>query len=99
MNLPQQEPRNEPELLKAAKGGDRSAAETLLKEQRKWLTAYFRNRVRDSDTVEELVQDVLVSAYEGLTRFQGQCTVGIWILGIANHKLRNYYERDPFKRG
>src|SRR5690242_13038424 len=99
MSLEQQELRNEQELLEAARRGNQEAAEALFKEQRKWLTAYFRNRVRDGDAVEELVQEVLVSAYDSLSRFQGHSAVGIWILGIANHKLKNYYQRDPYKRG
>ena len=90
---------NEKQLLQAAIGGDRRAADDLLEPCRGILTGYFQRHLSDPFAAEELVQEVFVAAFTGLSRFSGERPIGSWMLGIANNKLKNHYERDPIKSG
>ena len=44
-----------------------------------------------SDLVEDLVQDVFLAAWTSLPKFRGQSSLQSWLLGIARHKVEDYY--------
>lgn len=46
-----------------------------------------------TDLAEDLVQDVFVAALESLPKFQGTSSLRSWLLGIARHKVEDYYRR------
>jgi RNA polymerase sigma-70 factor, ECF subfamily len=43
------------------------------------------------DDVDDLAQDVFLAALEGLPMFRRGEDFGVWLRGIARHKLQNYY--------
>jgi RNA polymerase sigma-70 factor, ECF subfamily len=86
-------------LLRRARQGDRQAADDLLEPNRKWLTDYFRRRLRDAYEAEAFAQDVITAAFAQLDGFRGGCPVSAWLLAIANNAFRKYLERDPYKKG
>ena len=56
------------------------------------LYRYVRLRLAPrTELVEDVVQDIFVAALRGLDRFQGQSTVQSWLIGIARHKVEDYY--------
>ena len=82
---------------------DRQLAEAILRKDRKAaaefvnmysdpLHAYVRGRLAPrTDLVDDLVQDVFVAALGGLRRYAGQSSLRAWLLGIARHKVEDYY--------
>ena len=45
------------------------------------------------DVVDDLVQDVFIAAWENLNSFRGASPLRAWLLGIACHKIEDYYRR------
>src|SRR5207245_11081969 len=45
------------------------------------------------ELVEDIVQEILLAAWQGLPKFRGDASLRSWILGIARHKIDNYYRR------
>src|SRR5260370_9593228 len=43
------------------------------------------------DQVEDLVHEVFLAAWEGLPGYQGSGPLRAWVLGIARHKVEDYY--------
>ena len=83
--------------------GDSTLAAAVLARDRK-ATAEFVSRYADriysyiglrlmprTDLVEDLVQDVFLAAWQGLSSFRGQSSLESWLLGIARHKIEDYY--------
>jgi RNA polymerase sigma-70 factor, ECF subfamily len=45
------------------------------------------------ELVEDLMQEILFAAWRGLPNFRGEANLRSWMLGIARHKLDDYYRR------
>ena len=45
------------------------------------------------ELVEDLMQEILLAAWQGLPNFRGDASLRSWILGIARHKIDDYYRR------
>ena len=45
------------------------------------------------DLVEDLMQEILVSAWRNLASFRREAGLRAWILGIARHKVEDYYRK------
>jgi RNA polymerase sigma-70 factor (ECF subfamily) len=43
--------------------------------------------------VEDLMQEILLAAWENLPNFRGDRGLRAWILGIARHKVEDYYRK------
>ncbi len=89
----------------AARGGEATLVAAVLRKDRK-ATAEFVERFADSvygyvhwrlapatDAAEDLVQDVFVEAWRGLDRYRGDAPLSAWLLGIARHKVQDYYRK------
>ncbi len=90
----EQEPRaaEERELVAAVLRKDRKATAAFVASYTDVLYAYVRQRLAPrTDLVDDLVQDVFVGALRGLHRFAGQSSLRAWLLGIARHKVEDYY--------
>jgi len=62
------------------------------------IYAYVRRRlIPRVDLVDDLVQDVFVAALGSLGAFAGRSSLRAWLLGIARHKIEDYY-RDCLKQ-
>lgn len=72
-----------PDLLTAAKGGDRIAFDQLFAEHVPKLRGVLHNMVGHPDDVDDLAQQALLKAYEGLTGFRGQSSPGTWLCAIG----------------
>ncbi|MDD5227295.1 MAG: sigma-70 family RNA polymerase sigma factor [Methylococcales bacterium] len=65
-----------------------------------WLTDYgdllYRyalSRVRSESVAEDLVQDTLLAALQGVKNFNHQSAVSSWLVGILKNKLVDYYRK------
>jgi RNA polymerase sigma-70 factor (ECF subfamily) len=50
------------------------------------------------DRADDVVQEVFLAAWENLSEYRGNSTVESWLIGIARHKIEDYYRarlREP----
>lgn len=57
------------------------------------LQLYFQRRGADTMEAEDLAQDVALTAYEHLERFDGDKALVPWVFGIAHNQLRMWYRQ------
>ncbi len=73
---------------------DRKATAEFVARYADCVYAYVRWRVMSrSEAVEDLVQEIFLAAWKSLGNFQGQAGLRPWLLGIARHKVEDYYRR------
>jgi RNA polymerase sigma-70 factor (ECF subfamily) len=76
---------------------DRKAAAAFVAAYADPVYGYVRRRLKPhEDFVDDIVQDVFLSALDGLHAFRGTASLKAWLLGIARHKVEDYY-RDRLK--
>jgi len=84
---------------------ERQLVEQVLSKDRK-ATAEFVALCTDSvywfvrkrlvprvELIEDLVQEILLAAWQSLPKFRGDASLRSWILAIARHKVDDYYRR------
>jgi RNA polymerase sigma-70 factor (ECF subfamily) len=86
-------------LLAAVLAKDRKAAAEFVSRYADAVYAYVSRRLAPrGDLVEDVVQDVFLVALQKLATFAGQSSVVGWLLGIARHKVEDFYRarlREP----
>jgi len=79
-------------LVAAVLRRDRKATAEFLSRHADPVYTYVRNRlIPRTDLVEDVFQDVFLAAWQGLTGFRGTSSLRSWLLGIARHKVEDYY--------
>jgi RNA polymerase sigma-70 factor (ECF subfamily) len=87
-------------LVERFRRGDDSAFDRIV-EQHSAAVAALANRLLGwPGDVDDVVQDVFVSAFVGLKRFRGQCRLRTWLYTITinkcrSHRLRRHRHRQP----
>ena len=82
----------ERELVGAVLDKDRKAAAEFVARYSDSVYGYVRKRLAPrSDLVDDLVQEVFIAALRGLPRFRGSSSLRGWLVGIARHKVEDYY--------
>lgn len=71
------------ELVELAQTGDSHAFETLMRRYTPPLTRFLRRFMRDSDDVEDVVQETFIRAYMGINRFRSNSAFSTWIIRIG----------------
>jgi len=73
---------------------DRKATAEFVDTYTDAVYAFIRQRLSPRlDLVEDLVQEVFIAAWENLNSFRGASPLRAWLLGIARHKVEDYYRR------
>ena len=89
----------ERELVAAILQKDRKATARFVAEYADAVYGYVRHRLAPrADLVDDIVQDVFLAALGGLPGFLGNAPLRSWLLGIARHKVEDYYRqrlREP----
>jgi RNA polymerase sigma-70 factor (ECF subfamily) len=81
-------------LVTAVLQRDRKAAAEFVDTYTDAVYAFIRRRLSPRlDLVEDLVQEVFIAAWENLNSFRGASPLRAWLLGIARHKVEDYYRR------
>src|SRR5438093_10118728 len=92
-------PSEEQALLAAVLAKDRKAAAEFVSRYADAIYGYVSRRLAPrADVVEDVVQDVFLAALQKLATFEGQSSVVGWLLGIARHKVEDFYRaqlREP----
>ncbi len=73
---------------------DRKATAEFVERYTDCVYSYVRRRVMpQAETVEDLVQEVFLAAWNSLASFRGEARLRHWLLGIARHKIEDYYRK------
>lgn len=80
-------------LIHAMAGGDIRALNELYVRYGPMLLAFLNARVENLTLAEELVQDVMLAAWEHAARFEARSKVKTWLLVIARNRAINTYRK------
>jgi len=88
-------PADERQLVEALLRRDRKAAAEFVSKYADSVYGYVRHRLAPRvDRVDDLVQDVFLAALAGLGGFRGTSPLGVWLIGIARHKVESFYREQ-----
>ena len=73
--------------MRKAQAGDRDAYETLLTEVAAYLTRFVRKRLTETDGVDDVVQEALMSMHQHRHTYDPDRSFTAWIHAIALHRL------------
>jgi RNA polymerase sigma-70 factor (ECF subfamily) len=80
------------QLVSAVLSKDRKATAEFVTLHADGIYAYVRHRlIPRADLMEDIVQEVFLSAWQNLDKFRGTSSLRSWLLGIARHKVEDYY--------
>jgi len=78
--------------------GGRAAARELFERYRDRVFLWCARRVRNPEEAMDLAQDVLVSAYRALARFEARSRYSTWIYTIARNRCHRALRRPSLVR-
>jgi RNA polymerase sigma-70 factor, ECF subfamily len=84
---------DEPELIRAAVGGDRVAFSRLCDRHAAAVARRLSHLSGPSGAVDDLLQETLLRAMRAVTGFRGECAFRTWLLGIATSVARDEQRR------
>lgn len=85
--------RTNQDLIRQAIAGDHGAFGALVDRYGAAVYARISRRVRDPDDVDDLVQDVFLTAYRRLDRIRDPDRFSAWINTVADNRVRQWYRR------
>ena len=77
------------ELIGKAKAGDLDAFGRIVLQHESGVRAYLAVRMNDPAGVDDLAQEVFITAFRRLESFDASKPIGPWLRGIAMNLLRN----------
>ena len=83
------------ELPSLHTGVDIKAFEKLFRSHKSKLNAFVRKHIRQSNAVEDVVQQTFLEAYRCWHNFRGDSKPETWLYGIALNVVRNNLTRLP----
>ncbi len=73
---------------------DRKATAEFVERYTDCVYSYVRRRLMPrADAAEDLVQEVFLAAWLSVGNFRGEASLQHWLLGIARHKVEDYYRK------
>ena len=85
-------------LALRAQQGERRAFDLLIYRHKSTLYRIVRRYVGDSDEAYDLLQEALISVWEGLDRYDARRSFLAWTRVIALNKCRDFSRRRRFRR-
>src|SRR5688572_2629852 len=84
-------PCEDADLLSSWRAGDLGAGDALFNRYFAPIYRFFRNKLGDESTVEELMQRTFVGCVEGRDRLREQTSFRSYLFGTAHNILRAYF--------
>ncbi len=95
-------------LIERAKEGEARAFDSLIRKHRPEVTRRVRRLCRNDEDVEDIVQQVMITLYRKIHRFEGRSSLSTWLYRIATNaylmcerrKKRDrltFVENEPFE--
>lgn len=81
-----------------ARQGSKEAFAQIVRFYQGDVRAYLTRFVRRLDVVDDLAQEVFITAYKDLPRFSGSGSLGAWLMGIARHRALHYLRGESRRR-
>jgi RNA polymerase sigma-70 factor (ECF subfamily) len=88
---PAPEPPADRSLIDGLHAADRKAMGHFVELHADAVYAFVLHRLDRRERVDDLVQEVFLAAWRALPKFRGESEVRTWLLGIARHKIGDYY--------
>ena len=86
-------------LVAAIQRKDRKATAEFVSRHADAIYRYVYARLAPrTDRIDDLVQEVFLAAWENLSEYRGASSLESWLVGIARHKVEDYYRarlREP----
>lgn len=83
--------------LIASAGTNKTAFERLMKPHLPVVYQYLKAHAPNEADAEDILQETMLSCWKSISAFQGTSGFRTWLMGIARHKLADYY-RDQYGR-
>src|SRR3954449_10629278 len=83
------------ELLETARRGDESAFESLIAPYRGELQAHCYRMLGSVHDAEDALQDALLRAWRGVSKFEGRSSLRSWLYTIATNSCLNMIAKRP----
>jgi len=81
-------------LVRAVVQRDRKATADFVAAHADAIFSYLSRRLFPrEEVVEDLTQEVFLNALESLPAFRGDSSLRSWLIGIARHKVQDYYRQ------
>jgi RNA polymerase sigma-70 factor, ECF subfamily len=85
---------DERSLVAGVVGKDRKATAEFVSRCVGYVYPFVRRRLMPNTAfLEDLMQDILLAAWQNLPSFRGDCELRTWVLGIARHKMEDHYRK------
>jgi RNA polymerase sigma-70 factor (ECF subfamily) len=85
---------DEARLIEKSRSGDSGAFTELVVLHQGRVRAYIGGTINRGDVVDDLAQEVFLSALRSLDTFKAEAPFGVWLLGIARHKTLMHLRRE-----
>ncbi len=86
--------RSEQQLVQAVLAKERKSTAEFVELCTDWIYGVVRRRLMPrAEFVEDVMQEILLAAWQALPNFRQESSLRSWVLGIAHHKLDDYYRR------
>jgi RNA polymerase sigma-70 factor (ECF subfamily) len=73
---------------------DRKATAAFVSQCADWIYPFVRRRLFPrTEAAEDLMQEILFATWQALPNFRGNGNLRSWVMGIARHKVDDYYRR------
>src|SRR5213083_145701 len=95
MGAPTTMSRQERHLLAAARGGDEDAYRRLVEPRHAELHAHCYRMLGSVHDAEDALQDALLRAWRGISRFEGRSSLRSWLYRIATNTCLDVIARRP----
>ena len=79
-------------------GGNQQALFAQVETHRSYLLRFATAKLRDADQAEEVVQEALLAALDGVGGFSGQSTLRTWLTSILKFKIIDFQRRVVAER-
>ncbi|MBU3128193.1 RNA polymerase sigma factor SigY [Clostridium tagluense] len=87
---------DELDLISKAKEGNKSALNTLLKDNLNILKGYVVKMVGDPHLAQDIIQDALLKAVLNINKFEPRAKFSTWLIKIATNVYRDYLRKNKF---
>ena len=85
---------DELELINKAKDGNKSALNSLLKDNLNILKGYVVKMVGDPHLAQDIIQDALLKAVININKFEPKAKFSTWLIKIATNVYRDYLRKN-----
>lgn len=91
--MPEQPVPTDDQLIPRAQDGDIAAFGALVDQHQSLVRGWFRVRLGDWASADDLAQEVFVTAFRRIRTYTGEGAFAGWLVGIARNHLRNHLRK------